>query len=250
MKVELFVLDPATRMVDLNKEWISTIKEFKKILSRDRASKGDMDGRRKLQATKEFTFIYHFCDYASKFGNYSEEDKFKQCVANSELPENFDYKKDEELLTAMAKYKEMQETPALKVLNEAKEGLHSAHRVIRKIRLHLETELASIDLTKPLEEDDEGEDEGGNRKKKKADPISKITTALKNLMALTNEVSPALKTLKELEEEVKKELGDKTGLRGDREKGMREDSHIKLPSREAVEEESQSTGKAGMFADI
>jgi len=190
------------RVVDLDKEWISTIKEFKKILTRDKGSKGDIDGRKKLQATREFTFIYHYCDYASKFSNYSEDDKLKACQLNADLPDDFDYTKDEDIVAAVKKYRDLQETPALKMLAEAREGLHSAHKVIRKIRYYLEEELANLDFSNIIEEDEEE----GKNKKKKVDPVTKLTVSLQNLMKLTNEVAPALKTIKELEEEVKLEL--------------------------------------------
>ncbi len=245
MKVELFVIDPATRMVDLNKPWIGTIKEFKKILVRDRGSKNDADGRKKEQATREFTFIFHYCDYASKFSNFSEEDRYKACQMNAELPDNFDFKKDEDLVAAIMKYREMQETPALKILKEAEEGLHSAHRVVAKIRLALESELARIDLTKPLEEDDEDFDP--KNKKKKADPISKITTLLINLMNVTNQIQPAMENIDALEEMVKKQLGNKQELRGGKTKGEREDAPI-TASRERVSNLSES--KQGVFSDI
>lgn len=243
MTVKLFELGD-DRLARLDKEWISTIKEFKKILSRDRGSKGDTDGRRKLQATKEFTFMYHYCDYASKFGNFSEDDKLKASIVNAELADDFNYKKDEDLLSAMVKYKEMQESPALQLLTEAKEGLHHAHKVVKKIRTYLEIELENLDLTTITEDLEESDS-----KKKKLDPISKITNSLKNLMSLTNEIAPALKTLKLLEEEVKKELGDKTGLRGGREKGEREEARP-LPSREELPEEDHTTAPAGAFADL
>jgi hypothetical protein len=230
------------RVVDLDKEWISTIKEFKKILTRDKGSKGDIDGRKKLQATREFTFIYHYCDYASKFSNYSEDDKLKACQLNADLPDDFDYTKDEDIVAAVKKYKDLQETPALKMLAEAREGLHSAHKVIRKIRYYLEEELANLDFSNIVEEDEED----GKNKKKKVDPVTKLTVSLQNLMKLTNEVAPALKTIKELEEEVKLELGEKKGLRGDRQKGHREEA-VERPTREV---EDTSTGTAGIFDDI
>ena len=56
--LRLFTLNPATFLVDLDKEWISTIKEFKVILVRDKGAKGDTQARKKLQAQKEFTFHY------------------------------------------------------------------------------------------------------------------------------------------------------------------------------------------------
>lgn len=233
------------RVVDLDKEWISTIKEFKKILNRDKGSKGDVDGRRKLQAIREFTFIYHYCDYGSKFGNFSEDDKIKQCISNADLPEDFNYTKDEDIIVAINKYKQLQETPALKVLNEAKEGLHSAHKVIRKIRLHLETELANIDLSK-IDEIEEI-DEDNKKTKKEADPITKITKALKNLMEVTNLIQPAMENVDTLTEKVKKELGDATGLRGGRDKGHKEEPVAMKVERE---QETESTGTAGMFNDL
>lgn len=240
-KVELFILDQSTRMVDLNKEWISTIKEFKKILTRDKGSKGDIDGRKKFQALREFTFMYHYCDYASKYANYSEEDKLKECILNAELPDDFDFTKDPDLVAAVSRYKGLQETPALKLLYEAKEGLHLAHKVIRKIRLHIETQLANIDLGAIV-------DEGEDGKKKVKSPLISLKENLEALMSLANEVEPAMTTVDNLTEKVKKQLGDKTELRGGREKGTREDNHIiKLPSRD---QEETSTGKAGMFADV
>ena len=40
---ELFTLNNEY-VVELNREWISTIEEFKVLLRRDRGSKGDADG--------------------------------------------------------------------------------------------------------------------------------------------------------------------------------------------------------------
>ena len=243
--IKFFELDKY-RVVDLNKEWISTIKEFKKILTRDKGSKGDVDGRKKLQAIREFTFIYHYCDYASKFGNFSEEDKLSQCIANADLPEDFNYTKDDDLVAAISKYKQLQETPALKLLHELKEGLHSSHRVIRKMRLHLEQELANLDL-KDINQEEEIE-EDGKSKKKKVDPITKIATALENLINISNKISPAIDSVDDLVEKVKKELGDTTNLRGNREKGHQEEP-VMMPNRNEVQED-QSTGTAGMFQDL
>jgi len=245
MNVQLFQLGKY-RMVELDREWISTIKEFKKILVRDRGTKGDLEARKKLQATKEFTFIYHYCDYKSQFGNYSERDRLAESIRNAELPLDFDYTKDEDLVLAIKKYRDLQETPALKVLTEAKEGLHTAHRVIRKIRTSLETKLEAADFDELEVVEEKG-------KTKIVDPITKMTSSLKALMDLTNQVGPALKNIKELEEEVKKELGEKKALRGDKEKGVREDPDVhKLPQVKSVAETEvvESTGQAGMFADL
>lgn len=101
--------------VDLNREWISTIREFKALLVRDKGSKGDTGGRKKLQAQREFTFIYHYCDYRSTFTNYSEKDRRTNALKNAGFKEDFDINKDEELCQAVEVYKALQETPAVKI---------------------------------------------------------------------------------------------------------------------------------------
>lgn len=250
MNVELFVLDERTKLVDINKEWISTIKEFKKILRRDRGSEGDAEGKKKLQATKEFTFIYHLVDYRSQFDNYSEADKEKQSASNAELPADFDYRKDEDLVLAIKRYHTLQDVPSLKMLNEAKEGLHTAHKVIRKIRTSLETKIEAAEF------DELTTEENKQGKTIIVDPVAKLTNSLKALMTLTNEIGPAMKTIKDLTEQVKKELSEKESLRGNKMKGAREDQAdmkvlgkaVNLHTEES--EESQGTGTAGMFDDL
>lgn len=250
MIAELFVLNPDTLLVEINKPWITTIKEFRKLVVRDKGSKGDIDGRKKLRATKEFTFIYHFVSYKSEFENYSETERAEQSRINAELEDSFDYRKDEDLVLAIKKYKDLQDSPALRLLTEAKEGLHLSNKVIRNIRKALETQLEATDFdqinSEIVVDEDATEEEKANQKKaqyKKLidDPITKITKTLKGILDLTNSIEPTLKNIAALEDKVKKELGDKVLLRGDKMKGDRED----LPPAVA----SESTPKS-IFEDI
>jgi len=218
MKVELFVIGK-DRLVELNKTWITTIKEFKKIVTRDKGSDGDADGRRKLQAIKEFTFIYHFCDYRSQFINYGNLDREIEAIRNSDLPPDFKYEKDSDLLEAVARYQSFQKSPALKVLEESREGLHSAHKVIKHIRESLEKRLSTATF-KAIDTEATVDD---------TEIITNIAKGLKSLMELTTTIGPALKNIKNLEEEVKLELGDKQELRGDKELGHREDPEGNTP---------------------
>jgi hypothetical protein len=214
--MKLFELDPATRLVNLNKEWISTIREFKKLITRDKGSEGDADGRKKLRAIREFTFIYHFCDYRSKFVNYSEQDKYVECLRNAELPVELDIEKDPDFLSAIMRYKSLQEVPALKVLNELKETLHSAHRVVKKLRDNLEVQLTKIDLVP----DNNDEEETSSRKK---DPIVVLTNSLTAVMDIANRIPASIKAIEEQEEKVRKELGEENMVRGDAKLGIREE---------------------------
>jgi hypothetical protein len=110
---ELFVYNEETYLVDINKAWISTIKEFKKLILRDK-------DRFKKQAIKEFTFIYHYIDFRSQFRDYIGIDKFKECLRNAELPEDLDIEKDEDLKAAIERYSELRMT---KTLNIVKSGM-------------------------------------------------------------------------------------------------------------------------------
>lgn len=223
MKIELFEIDPETHMVAMNKTWIGTIKEFKTILKRDRGSEGDMDGRVKLQAEKEFTFIYHFCDFKSKFREYSEEDKLKECLRNANLSDTIDIYSDAALMLAIERYKKFQETATLKLLNEAKEGFHTAYKVVRKIRIALEARLDVMEFNDIIEV----EEEEGKKKKATVDPVLSITNKLTALMQITDKIATSLDTINSLEEKVKKELGEDNVVRGGLEKGVREDKPFK-----------------------
>ena len=206
--MELFLIDTRTRLVDINKEWISTIKEFKKLITR---SKGEIN-----KPTKEFTFIYHYCDYRSKFANYSEDDKLKYCLKNADLDENTGIESDLDLLTAIIKYKALQKAPSLTFLTEIKEGLHTGIKVVKMIRKRLEDQLIKEKL-------DEFEVEMIKGKETRIDPVTKLTNSLTSLMRIGRELPDSLAAINELEEKVKKELGDEAGLRGDKQKGERED---------------------------
>jgi len=217
MRLELFVLDDNTRLVDINKPWVSTIKEFKKLITRDKGTIGDREGRRKLQATREFTFIYHYCDYGSKFTNYEEEDKRAACLSNADLDINLDIQKDEDLLNAIVKYKSLQQSPSLTLLNELKEGIHTAHKVVKKVRVNLESKLASMDFD-TFEE--------GENPRDKVDPITRLTSSLDLLMNLTKRLPETLNAIEALEEKVKKQLSDTNQVRGGAELGIRENAKV------------------------
>lgn len=62
---------------------------FRKIIERDKGSKGDIDGRRKYNATKELAFIYWFADprsnYKESYQNETERvEKIKKLLNLSE----------------------------------------------------------------------------------------------------------------------------------------------------------------------
>jgi 5-bromo-4-chloroindolyl phosphate hydrolysis protein len=217
---ELFVLNPETQMVDLNRPWISTIKEFRVLLQRDKGTKGDKAGKKKTQAEKEFTFIYHLVDYRSQFSQYSEKDRLQESLRNAGLDLKFDYTKDEELLQAVEIYRVFKETADLLLLQELRQGLHASSRVVRKIRQNLEELLDQADLLTP----EQVKELGG-----KNDLIITISERMDRIMQITQDLPKTLKAITQLEESIKKDLSDIPQLRGKDEKGFREDAISAVP---------------------
>lgn len=173
-------------LVDLNKDWISTITEFKEILKRDRGSKGDVQGRAKLQATKEFLYIYHMVDFRSPYENFPVSERKERALADSGISE--EEATDELLLTALTKYKLLLEnsSPTLRLL-----------RAVKTSMLPLEQYFETFSPVEPSD-------------------IKDHIANIKNMPALQ-------KALVEFEDQVKLESLDEGAIRGQAEKGWKED---------------------------
>ncbi len=48
------------------------LKAFKALVTRDKGSKGDADGRKKYRAKKEFAFIYHMVSADSPYSGFEK----------------------------------------------------------------------------------------------------------------------------------------------------------------------------------
>ena len=91
-----------------------TIQVFKKLITRDKGSEGDHDGRKKYHATKELAFIYFYAKFDSPYEAYEEYDralKIKKAVGLEEK-----WKVDKDIQEAIDYFKEIQRTPAMEYL--------------------------------------------------------------------------------------------------------------------------------------
>lgn len=217
MNIKLFELDPMTMMVRLDKEWISTIKEFKVILKRDKGVPTQGAGRVKHQAMKEFTFIYHYCDYRSQFVDYSDSERLKESIRNAELPTDFVLFNDAALTEAVKTYLALQDNVSLRYLNELKETLHTGRKVIQKIRKSLENKLDNMDI------DEMQEVEGERGRKIKVDPIEELARRLDIVMNFATKIPAQLERLKLLEIQAQKELAGARSIKGDSPMGYNEE---------------------------
>ena len=213
--IRIFKLDDTTQTLVIDREEIRLISEFKEILTRDKGDKGDSNSvsyREKKQATKEFTYIYFYCDYQSPYINYPELERHEKSKADAQLPDRWE--RDNLIDKAITKYEQVQETPSMKMLKSLNRGLLLSSKVVDTVTNNIQ---GALNLIIP----------------DKTDTVSTanniihteaLVTNLGILIKLSTEVPKALRSVNETIEQVKKEVQEKEGIRGGGDKGGREDA--------------------------
>lgn len=115
-----------------NKAWIAMVPEFAELLRRDKGSKGDSDGRKKLQARKEFTFIYIFVDFGSVIRDWEEPLRYQEALKYADL-EAKDI--DDAVKAAIEKYRELmfKSSRSLRTLISVKKGLDAMDKYFENV---------------------------------------------------------------------------------------------------------------------
>lgn len=151
------------------------IREFRALIRRDRGGTGDTQGRKKVRAVRELTYIYHCISHQSPYANthfeYREE-KVRQNI----FGEASTWQPDVIVIDAMQKYEELISTPSVELL---KAGTRASQKLI--------VYFDEVDLT---ELDDKGR------------PIYSSRDLVMNLSNLGKVVEGLLK----LQEQVEKDL--------------------------------------------
>jgi hypothetical protein len=193
--MRFFELDEE-KTVHLNKVWIQMIPEFKALLTRDKGSQGDYDGRHKLRARRDFTFIYFFSDFNSPIRDWEDIERQKEACYYAGLEEKT-VANDDALWIAVRKYEEL--------LLKGSRSLRT-YKALLKAQDALDEYYENLDFT---EIDRQG--------KLLHDPAS-ITASADKL----DKFSAAIKKFGKAVEEELKEGGSK--IRGTAEKGENEDN--------------------------
>ena len=159
------------------------IKEFKKIWNRDRSNKKD-------KALKELAYIYHTIDYQSIYRNYHIDTRDGKIVLD--IFDDRAWTPDSEINEALNKYRDLQTTLSMQLLNDVELGLTKLRDYFRDVSF-------------------ENDDTNG--------------IAAKNFITNVKAMGELVKSLKTLRDEVEKELTDSMQLRG-----RDESAHRELPS--------------------
>ena len=158
--------------------------------------------RDKKNASDWFAYIYHFCDYKSPYQMYEEKERHIRILKDLRMEP--DFKLTTRMKAAIAKYRELQDTPATRSLRTTREALQSAERGVKAMTRKIDELLAG---------DDEDESDG----------TLEAIKLIEKLMGIAEKLPAVVKTVGDLEEQVKKEQAAETKLRGGGSKGLFED---------------------------
>ena len=153
-----------------------TIQAFKDIVDRDKTAS-------KKKATQELAYVYFKCDLRSPFAVYGEEERGSEVKLNV-FGLDSKWQEDEKIKTACDKYKQLNETSAVRLLK-------SARNSVLKLQKYFDT----VDLTMM---DDNGR------------PIFHA----KDLVANLSKMGDVVDGLSKLEEQVAKQEQINTNTRG------------------------------------
>ena len=183
--MNIFLYDNTTHKLVLNEPEILLVKEFSALMDNKRnICKEDKTGKLKLRAFREFQYIWLAIDWNSIYKDYLEQDKHEEALKDSKLTE--DEFNDPDFRAACRKYRSLQEsTRSIRMLS-------AAQGTVDKF-------VDYFDHIDPEERDD-------NTGK----PIYKV----KDIMAEISSLSKVYDELKTLESQVKKEIAQKSALRG------------------------------------
>lgn len=119
--------------VELNKEWILLVPEFGELVRRDKGSKGDYRGDKKLKAKRELAFLYFMLDFTSPIREWDLFDRRKEAIAYTGLTED---EVDDPVLTAAGtKYQQLleQSSRSIKTLNALRRGMDTLDKYFQEV---------------------------------------------------------------------------------------------------------------------
>ena len=182
--IKVFQYDNVTGKVELNTPEILLIREFAALMDIKRNKcKEDPEGKYKLRAFREFTYIYLAIDWMSPYRDYYEQDRHQEALRDANITE--EEFNNPEFRAACRKYRALQdETRSIKLLK-------AAQNVIDKF----------VDYFNNIDVEERDEQTGK--------PIYKT----KDVMAEISSLHKVHEELVILESQVKKEMSETSSIR-------------------------------------
>ena len=186
--LKAFQYDGNNNTITLQVPELLLIKEFKALMEnkRNKCSE-DVDGKLKLRAFREFTYIYLAIDWGSPYNDYPAQEKHLEALRDSKLTE--EEFNDETFRAACRKYEEIQNSIR---------AVKAAQRFVEKL-------INYFDNVNPEERNND---------------TGKPIFSVKELMGELNKLQDTLTALKNLETQVKKEMSTDSDVWGGAEDGF------------------------------
>lgn len=208
----------------VNDEEVMLIPEFKAMFElKYNKGKGDHDGRKRVRAFKELTYIYFMADYGSEYANFSPKERHREALEAADLPEK--YKISAILKKAMETYEKLQRTLSIKALSAVRNSLLTSMEMADTLEVLMQTELESIrNSLKPVKkEEDETEAQfllsQAQSRELAVNSMASLLKLIGSSSKIANDIPKTIKTLDNLEEKVKTEQETDAKARGDQEGG-------------------------------
>lgn len=191
MNNHLFTINPDTQEVDLNKEWIHLVPEFKTLLLRDKGSAGDYRGDKKLRARKELTYIFFMESFTSPILEWDPQKKEEEALRCAGLTRQ---DIDKEILAAQTFYHGYIRkcSRSLRTLDSLWQGMEA-----------LDKYFAEVDFDKK-------------------DSLKRSVYTAKDYIDNIKNLPKMNSAIKEYEKQVDEELRQNNGIRGNKTLGLTE----------------------------
>lgn len=214
-------------VLELNKDELREIPEFREILFQDKGSEGDHDGRKKLYAFKVFKFIHGYCKTTSIYRDLPEKKRLESCKDFAGLPS--DWTPNAVVQKAMSKYVELLNLSALHLAyvnaNRGVYGIGQDLELLNERRTAIRTKVQkSQDKLAKLEDQDSPEE---TQIQSLNQTIEQSTNFLmdisRKIMAINNKLPEAFKTVEDLKRKLADEEAGENKLYGGGDLGRREE---------------------------
>jgi len=187
------------KSLEINREEVYLIEAFNVILRRDRGSKGDIDGRKKFVALRDFKVIYYMSSInstPSRLG-LSEKETIAFLKENIGLPD--DFKIDKELKAAIDVANKIEETASSFLLVNSIKSLNVTSKVLGVISNKIQEKLSIIETN----DDDES-----------IKQITNVINLSNEILKLTSNIPRTLEEIEKVQTKIFKEREDKLYARG------------------------------------
>lgn len=213
-------------LLELDKEEIRLIPEFRELLIRDRGKTGTDRGT-KSTAYKEFKYIYFVADFKSPYVDYPDKEREKYSKNDAGLEEG--WIPDNAIKKAIDKYILLRVTPSIKILTALQRGLMLSSNVIDNICNNIQYMLDEIDSNLLILKGTTETDPIKLSDLKKANLLKQmeyttgLVSNLEKLQELGTKVPKTLISIEDLVTKVRKETEGDNTVRGGGKKGNRAD---------------------------